>query len=587
MDTSAGIPNGDQPTYGEGAGPKSGKKKPDFEMNLKPYQKKFSQMKSEGLSKWYPIWRDLSRYILPLRGWFEGMMPNWGTRIDHKIVMSSDPMDDVRTLASGMQSGLTSPAKPWFRLEVDDDEAMKLDEVKLWLEGVAKKIRAAAQVSGIYGAFYQMYEEVANFGTAAFILLEDFETVVRARSFTIGEYFLGCSAAGRVNAFARYFWMQTSQLVEEFGYENCSSQVQTEHDDSIEAWHQVYHLICPNDKRTPGRQDNRNMPYVAVYWEANAENNPRALRMAGFEEFPVVAPRWDLRTTADAYGSGPGWNALGDVKMLYKMVKRFLEALDKVVDPPVQADASSIVNTLPGGLSRNSAQHPDAGVKPVYEIRPDLPAMERAIERVEKKIGRAFYADFFLMIADTGKDMTAEEVYERRGEKLVMLGPVLHRLESEALNVAIERIFNVLLRAKAIEQPPKSIAGKPIRIKYISPLALAQEMADTVVIEQFAKFVAGLLAVNPAAADNIDFDEMIREYGARTGIPTKILNSPKMMAQLRAARDKAQQTAAAAQNAAAGAQTAKVLADTKVGGGGTALDMLTGMGGGAPPGGAA
>jgi hypothetical protein len=139
------------------------------------------------------------------------------------------------------------------------------------------------------------------------------------------------------------------------------------------------------------------------------------------------------------------------------------------------------------------------------------------------------------------------------------------------------------LRAKALPPPPPAIAGRNIRVKYVSPLAQAQEMAETAVIEQFAKFIGGLAAVNPQVLDIANFDEMVREYGKRTGIPAKILNSPKILAALRQARAKQEQTAAGAQNAAAAAQTAKVLSDTKVGGG-SALEALTGAGaGGQPP----
>jgi hypothetical protein len=585
MESKAGMPDGAAPTYGGARPAAANPEKPAYMMDLRPYMSRFASLRTEGLSKWYPIWRDLSRFILPIRGFFEGMMPNWGTRIDHKIILSAAPMNSVRTLASGLQSGLTSPAKQWFRLEVDDDEAMKDDDTLSWLDEAAKKLRAAFQASGIYGAFYQMYEEVANFGTAAFILLEDFETVVRPRSFTIGEYFLGCGADGRVNAFARQFWMTAGQLVEEFGEANCSAMVVNENkkDESKETWHMVYHVIIPNKKRAPGLRDNRNMPFESVYWEANAQDNKKALRCTGFDEFPVIASRWDITTTADAYGKGPGWHALGDVKLLYKMMKRYLEALDKSVDPPMQADSATVVNTLPGGLTRTSSQHPDGGVKPAYQIKPDLPGILNGIDRLEKKIADTFYANLFMMIADAGKDMTAEEVFERRGEKLVMLGPVLHRLESEGINKAIERTFNVLLRAKALPPPPPAIAGRNIRVKYVSPLAQAQEMAETAVIEQFAKFIGGLAAVNPQVLDIANFDEMVREYGKRTGIPAKILNSPKILAALRQARAKQEQTAAGAQNAAAAAQTAKVLSDTKVGGG-SALEALTGAGaGGQPP----
>jgi hypothetical protein len=591
------MPDPNQPTYGEGNGPKGDPRmrkhgakangnKPRFIVDLAPIQQRAAALKTEGLSKWYPMWKDVSKYIIPTRGFFEGMMPNWGTRIDHKLVMSSEPMKAVGALASGMQSGLTNPSTPWFRLEVDDDEAMMDEAGKEWLELATGKVRAAFRDSNVYGALYSMYEETPSFGTHAFIVLKDFKTAVRARTFTCGEYFIGCGADGRVNAFHRFYWITAGQLVEEFGYENCSGMVQAEYDNNtLDTWHQVYHLIEPNDARIPGLKDARNMAFRSVYWESSVQGNNRALLISGFEENPVIAARWDVTTTADAYGKGPGWTVMGDVKMLYKMVKKFLEALDKVVDPPVVADSSTIVNTLPGGLSRTSGNNPNGGLKPAYEIKPDLPAIQNAIKWVEDKVKTSFFVNFFLMVSQTSKDMTAEEVIQRKSEQVLMLGPIIHRLSSEGFAPLIERTFNILVRARAIPPPPPSIAGRPIKIKYISMLAQAQEMAETSIIEQFGKFVGSIAPTKPEVLDNVDFDEMVRNYAAKIGVPAKILTNPQMMAQLRAARDKQQQTAATAQNAAAAAQTGKVLADTPVGGGSALAQILAG--GAPPPGGGA
>jgi hypothetical protein len=591
MDVNAGIPDSNQPSYGEGSGTgdkdKRAAGKPQFDLGSKmsAVSQRWAALRTEALSKWYPILREISLYLMPKRGFFEGQMPNWGTRIDHKRIMDSAPRNHLRTLASGLMSGLSDPSKLWFRLEIDDPEAMKEDDAKAWLENATKKTHRAFQESDIYSAFYSGYEEVAGFGVNAFILLENAKTVVRPRTFTAGEYFLGRSAEGVVNAFARQFWMTGGQLIKQFGYDNCSANVQSEYNSNIlDTWHLVYHLIEENDDRIPGLRDAQNMDFRSIYWEANVDGNTRALLVSGFEEFPVIASRWDFTTTADVYGNGPGWDVLGDVKTLYKLVKKYLEAVDKVVDPPMVADAGVVVNTLPGGLTRASSQA-QGGVKAAYQINPDLPAIERAMDRLTKKIGDGFFADFFLMIANAGRDMTAEEVMQRQGEKLLMLGPIIHRLTNEMHRPAIERTFKILVRSKALPPPPPSIAGRQLQIKYISMLAQAQQMSETAVLEQFNRFVGNLAAAKPEVLDNVDFDEEVRVYAERIGLPAKILASMASMAAMRAARAKQQQTAAAAQNAQAAASTAKVMADTKLGGG-TALASLLGNGT-PPPGGVA
>jgi hypothetical protein len=59
--------------------------------------------------------------------------------------------------------------------------------------------------------------------------------------------------------------------------------------------------------------------------------------------------------------------------------------------------------------------------------------------------------------------MTATEVAERHQEKLMVLGPVLQRLNSELLDKIIEITFHIMLDNGLIPEPPQSIQGKEIK----------------------------------------------------------------------------------------------------------------------------
>jgi len=53
---------------------------------------------------------------------------------------------------------------------------------------------------------------------------------------------------------------------------------------------------------------------------------------------------------------------------------------------------------------------------------------------VENRIERSFYVDLFLMLANSDRrQITAREIEERHEEKMLMLGPVLQRLNDELL----------------------------------------------------------------------------------------------------------------------------------------------------------
>lgn len=532
-----------------------------------PFTQKFKQMENE-YATWQPAHKELSLILNPTRGSFNTETPNIGKKIDHKIVLDGHPRRCVRTLASGMVSGLTSPSRPWFRLGLGDTALGEYPLVKMWLDLVQTILLDIYAHSNIYGVLHTVYEEIATFGTACFFLEEDMQEVVRGRVYTAGEYFLSCGPNGKVNGFARRFWMTADQLVTKFGKANCSPSVQQFYDtNQTEKWVRVNHLIEVNDQRVPGRADFKNMPFRSLYWEDGSPQNTY-LRLGGYEEFPVLAPRWETTTTMDSYGRGPGWDGLGDSKMLQKEQRVKLLALDKVADPPVQVDGSvqGEANLLPGGVTRFSATLPNAGVKAAYQVSPDINGMRQEILDVKKAISETFYSDLFLMLnqADLGR-MTAYEVAERQSEKLVVLGPVLERLENEMLSPLIKRTYAIALRMGLIPPPPKEIRGMQIKIEYVSIMAQAQRMVGATSVQQTVGFAASLAQIKPDVADNLDADEILRDYGNRLAIPQKYLVDPAKVAQIRkdraAQKAKEEQIAASVAMAKAGKDTAAATAD--------------------------
>jgi len=549
-------------------------------LDRSPFQKRFQVMRDDAVL-WQPAWQEIKKYVAPTRGMFWGWsdkQPNDGAAIDHKTLLDGHATRSLNTLASGMTSGLTSPTRPWFRLGTTDPDLMDFEPAKEWLALVTEIMMNVFSRSNIYGAFNSLYTEIGSFGTAAMALLEDFRTVIRVRSFTCGEYFLRTGPDGRVNAFARRYKAKVSQLIKEFGIDNVSSKVKNSFKmNSTDEWVTCIHMVEPNDLRSPDVLGYKGKPYRSVYWEETSLPDT-FLDIRGFEEFAIMAPRWDLTTTADVYGRGPAWHALGDVKMLQKMQKDKLMALDKVVNPPMQADANVAddVNILPGGVTRSSATSPNAGLRPAYQIQPDFAAIENSIKLTKNDIDSFFYADLFMMIAQADRpDMTAREIVERHEEKLTMLGPVLERLESELLDPVIDRTFNIMLRAGIVPPPPQELSGHELKVEYISMLSQAQKMVGTTSIDQLMAGVGSLVGVFPDIVDRVDADEAVKQKAEMLGVPPKIVRSDDEVARIRQAKEQQAQAAAAAQRAQALASGAKTLSDTKLNTG-SALDAMTG-----------
>ena len=517
--------------------------------------------------KFNTAYKVLSDYINPTRGIFNGDRNKIGSMIDHKTLISSHGTHALRIFASGMNSGMTNKSSNWFRLTFDNIAYLDVMGAKEWLDSVQDTMYAVINKSNLYEAFYTCYEELGQFGTGCYLILEDYEDVIRARSFTAGEYYLATNNKGRVDTFGREFQMTVSQLVQEFGYESCSSVVQSyytnkQYDITIS----VRHMIQPNSYKVEGYEDRANMEYISLYWECG-QSSENFLAIRGYRKFCVVSPRWEAPTTDSVYGYGPGWHAIGAVKELQKTRKDKLIAQEKLHNPPMLEDSSveGSSNYLPGGITKSSAAVPNAGVRPAYQINPAIDSFIQAMQELKEDIDRFFFVNLFLMLMNIDKtNMTATEVAERQQEKIMMMGPALHRLDEEMLTPTLEIVFAIMEDNGMIPPAPQGIQDLEIKIEFTSILAQAQRALGVTKIERVFTFAGAVAPMIPDILDVLNADEAIRLIGDLEGAPAKILKDKETVDDLREARQKNQQMMMAMQAANNAADTTKKLADSKM-----------------------
>ena len=142
--------------------------------------KRFEALKTER-APWFEHWQDISRNVWPTTGRFLTSERNRNGQRFNKIYDSS-ATNAVRTLAAGMMSGMTSPARPWFKLATTDRELNQYQRVKEWLDEVGKIIHTIFHRSNTYRALHTIYQELAVYGTAASVVTIDYDTVTTRRS---------------------------------------------------------------------------------------------------------------------------------------------------------------------------------------------------------------------------------------------------------------------------------------------------------------------------------------------------------------------------------------------------------------------
>jgi hypothetical protein len=193
------------------------------------------------------------------------------------------------------------------------------------------------QESNFYNAIAVLYLDLVTFGTAAMLIYEDDDTVIRCYNPALGEFYLGQSHRLSVDTFAREFKQSVKQLKTNFGEDNLSEQLRAKcKEGGAQALHMydVTHLIEPNygDSGVPEK-----FRYMETYWETAAFTTGQVLARRGFNQLPGIFPRWEL-TANDSYGTSPAMDALPDVIQLQQETKRKAQGIDKMVNPPIVAD---------------------------------------------------------------------------------------------------------------------------------------------------------------------------------------------------------------------------------------------------------
>lgn len=528
---------------------------------------------------WWVTWREIADYYMPKRyNWLLSDQERAKRLSKNGNIIDGTGTNAGKVLAAGMMNGITSPTRPWFKLRLADFEENAGSSARRWLDEVERRLLLIMAESNFYNALAVMYLDLVFFGTAAVLIYEDRESVIRCYNNALGEFFLGQSSRQQVNVFAREITRTVRQTVEEWGIENVSDRTKIAYragNARLTENLNICHIIEPNDDKRYGLP--KHFTYREVYYEKASQSTSEVLSVKGYYELPGIFPRWEI-TGNDDYGTGPGLDALGDVIQLQHESKRKAQSLDYMVRPPMVLDVELQrrgTALIPGGQTFVKSSS-NVGAKPAYQVNPPIQELTQDLMQIQSRIRETFHNDLFKMISQLETVRTATEIDARKEEKLIMLGPVLDRFKTEALDPGVNRIFNIAQRAGLLPSPPPEYANAKIEINYISILATAQSAVGVIPTERFVQFIGSVAGVYPNALHVPDWDSLLRDYGRDLGVKAKHINPAEKTAQLNAEAAKAAQAQELAASVEPAAGAAKLLSETDVGGGANALQMMLG-----------
>ena len=268
--------------------------------------------------------------------------------------------------------------------------------------------------------------------------------------------------------------------------------------------------------------------YYGCVWVANED---RISWMQDFDESsPWVTGRYS-KVAGEIRGRGPALQALPDVRSLNKAKEFVLQKAaidlagmytatdDGVTNPYNLSISPGIVIPVGSNNSSNpSIQRLDTGS--------NLQLAQFQINDMQMAIKKALFND---LRDPTGAVRSATEVAIESRELAKRIGSAFGRLQTEVLIPIIKRVAAILTRRGIIT--PIELDGRDIDIKFMSPLAKAQDGEDILSVQQAVAFV-----LQTAGPDQAKIGFKLEDFGTwvagKTGMPAELVRSEAEKAQV-------------------------------------------------------
>ena len=522
--------------------------------------------------------------LAPRRGEFQTSDADQGNKRNANILDSSG-LNDVSTMKAGLTMGIMNPASEWIHLTTKNRAIRNLESVKTWLADELQEMRADMAGSNLYNECPNLLGDTAIFATGAMFIEKDWEHVFSVTVFPIGSYRVAFDKDGYPVLVMRKFPMTCRQLVTTFGMEDgkiSEDQIDwSKFSVSVkDAWDNnkrdtykvdVMHRIGMNHDFRSNALNSKYKRVHGCYYEysTGAKSDGAAaadiyLREEGYDYFPVLVPCWDKNST-DSYGTNSlGMVALADAKQLAYQTLTGMRAKDRAFNPATQTDASmdgEPISLVPGHNTFVSNLEKNGGIRPIYNVNPYIDQMRLDIQDTRAILARDLLADLFLMMSndDRAQPRTAAEIYERKSEKLLMLGPAYGRFEKYFLRPLVQIIFNIRMEMGRVNPAPPEMEGQELEIEFMSIMSMAMKMAGIERNDKIIQTLVTLQPIIPEVVDTVDEVILMGDMGDKLNLKNGIIRTPEKIVQRRQARQQAEAAAAQAETLEKASVTAKNL----------------------------
>lgn len=488
------------------------------------------------------IWKEVFDYLAPERaiGWYgDSTDSNAGTAAAQRSrIYDGTAIDSAEVFKSNISSWMTPENSRWFGLDAGQDDEMSTQ----WMDGAAQSLFEWITSAGFGAVSGECYSDLVPAGW--FVLYADEAKDEQGNpiggfnfeQWPLHQCFVASSKpAGRVDTIYRLFSPTIEQLIAEYGIDKVSDEsAKMYREGKLTEKVDVLWTIEPQRKGQGLKVLARNLPFRSVHVERQKKT---VLREGGYHEFPCAVPRWRL-IPGTPYATGIGSNVLPDVKTLNDIIRMELMSLDIAIAGMWKATDDGVMNpkTVRLGPRKIVMVGTMDNMAPLTTGANFNVSFSKA-DQLRQSIRRTLFTEY--LTPSGGPVRSATEISRDMNQIRQLMAPIVGRMQSEFLQVLIERCFNIAFRAGALTAAlgpvPEGLLDGDYTVKYISPLARSQKLEEVTAIDTFLAglFAAAATAQDPTLLDTIKLDDAMYEKGIATGVPAKLLRGPDQLAEKR------------------------------------------------------
>lgn len=490
--------------------------------------------------KWVPMWTRLAENFYPIQ--FAGLsriVTSQEPPVLNTKLVDNAPATALGVLAAGYMNGVTSPARKW--LKIGRPAAKPFEEPDHGQTGQMSAIQRKLLEILAEGNYYstravQVYEG-SGLGSSLVLAYEDRDTVVRFLQCSPGTFAFATDDWNQVVAIGRKFQMRLRDILREFGDDGLGPRL-ADIAKGKRANSRQHYTVChwieanADDGLLTART-----PFREFFWlEARASDAPRYLAKRPLYEWPASIFRWDCPDSS-TYGVPPTASCVGRAIQLQTNEYKTDQGLDKQISPPMLAHVS--LKGRPKAFSANGITYThdlsaNSGARPVHNFHVPFAELDMRRKSIVLGIEEALFNPLFKSISQLETVRSATEIDARREEKLVMLGPVLHRNYAEDLRPLIMRVYGIAKRKGVM---PELGQGEEAALTFHNILSDVQKASDVSSIERFFQFTGAIVGAYPQIQPEVDASFLTRQYAEGLGL------DPRSMVDQQAATE-AQEAAA-------------------------------------------